>query len=529
MVTLCPFPKESQWEKKSKTRLEIKLEAPLFDSQIQSTSQSPNTTSAVISHSLAKNLVFSTLSIVTNAGLVVTMYSFQDSFLNSSLVFLSVIVYFTTFSSLFFSLTAACQYFFKQNLPREGFLSILFTFTQFFLTLSLSAAFMYSIVYIPMLHYSAPKNFFVIIGTTLIYSGIATFFMQQFKNIKEKSVKFDDDRSEKFILLVIALLFGPGLIYVMLQNIYWPNPVKIQLSVVSYVSLLYLFFSIYDYFVGNSIRLIIGRRPNPSIPIEFVKFYLTFLSAAFCMYTFVYIPVLHYQTPKNYVVIFVTTCLYSFLAAAIFYRFRQLKNIALRSKVAQAEAQYSLLESQMQPHFLFNSLNVLSELIYVDPDLANSMAQKMADLYREVLNNSKNNFSNLESEISILKKYIEIQKIRFGDRINFTADVSPAYYNLQIPSLMLQTLVENAIKHGISPKQEGGVINLSVAKEGNMFEVCIANTGALYKGHSDSKRSTGLQNTKNRLELAYGSKNSFRIYSDEKRTYVKFLITGRTS
>jgi sensor histidine kinase YesM len=123
---------------------------------------------------------------------------------------------------------------------------------------------------------------------------------------------------------------------------------------------------------------------------------------------------------------------------------------------------------------------------------------------------------------------VEIQKIRFGDRIDFSVNVSPAFYNLQIPSLMLQTLVENAIKHGISPKQEGGEISLSVTKQGNMFEVCISNTGNLYKGHQDSKRSTGLQNTKNRLELAYGSKNSFRIYSDDKRTYVKFFITGRT-
>ena len=157
------------------------------------------------------------------------------------------------------------------------------------------------------------------------------------------------------------------------------------------------------------------------------------------------------------------------------------------------------------------------------------MTQKMADLYREILNNSKSKFATLESEISILQKYVEIQKIRFGDRIHFESDVSPAFYNLQIPSLMLQTLVENAIKHGISPKKEGGLIDLSVKKVGSLFEVCISNTGVLYKGHTSSKRSTGLQNTQNRLNLTYGNKHQFKIYSDEKRTYVKFRITGRTS
>jgi two-component system LytT family sensor kinase len=95
---------------------------------------------------------------------------------------------------------------------------------------------------------------------------------------------------------------------------------------------------------------------------------------------------------------------------------------------------------------------------------------------------------------------------------------------------MLQTLVENAIKHGISPKKDGGEIDLTVEKQGNRFEVCISNTGSLYKGHKESKRSTGLQNTKNRLALnLWEQKARLKIYSDENRTYVKFSITGRTS
>lgn len=339
----------------------------------------------------------------------------------------------------------------------------------------------------------------------------------------------DTDAKQKVILVGIACLFGPILTFLMLQNPQWSIPTKLNLSVVVYISSLYIFFTVYDYLVAQSLRLIFGGKTRPSILVEFVKFFLTLLTTGIYQYTFIYEPVLHYQRPQNLSIIFVTTALYSMVAAAIFYRFRQMKDIALKSKVAQAEAQYSILESQMQPHFLFNSLNVLSELIYVDPDQAAAMTQKLADLYREILNNSKTKFSTLESEISILTKYVEIQKIRFGDRIHFTSDVSPAFYNLQIPSLMLQTLVENAIKHGISPKQQGGEINLSVEKKGNMFEICISNTGALYKGHKESKRSTGLQNTRNRLELTYGSKNSFRIYSDENRTYVKFSITGRTS
>jgi two-component system LytT family sensor kinase len=339
----------------------------------------------------------------------------------------------------------------------------------------------------------------------------------------------DPDTKKKLILFAVACLFGPVLTILLLQNPQWPPPAKLILSTGVYISTLFIVFNIYDQLVNFVLRWLFGLELQLSLVLEFFKFILTFSTTAVYQYTFIYIPVLHYQPPRNFTIMFSLTLLYSMVAGTIFYRFRQMKDIALKSKVAQAEAQYSILESQMQPHFLFNSLNVLSELIYVDPDQANAMTQKLADLYREILNNSKTKFSTLESEISILTKYIEIQKIRFGDRIRFTSHVSPAFYNLQIPSLMLQTLVENAIKHGISPKKDGGEIDLTVEKQGNRFEVCISNTGSLYKGHKESKRSTGLQNTKNRLALTYGSKSSFKIYSDENRTYVKFSITGRTS
>ncbi len=339
----------------------------------------------------------------------------------------------------------------------------------------------------------------------------------------------EDERIQQILLFLTAVLFGPLLTYILLNSPEWPISTKLNLSVVIYISVLYIVFSFFDVIINYLIKNFLNIQTRPNIVVEFSKFFLTLLVAGQYQYTFIYEPLFHYQRQSNLSIIFVTTALYSAVAAAIYYRFRQMKDIALKSKVAEAEAQYSLLESQMQPHFLFNSLNVLSELIYVEPDLANSMTQKLADLYREILNNSKNKFSTLDSEISILRKYIEIQKIRFGDRIRFNVDVSPAYYNLQVPSLMLQTLVENAIKHGISPKMEGGEINLSVKKKGSLFEVCISNTGALYRGHTESKKSTGLQNTRNRLDLTYGSKHHFEIYSDEQKTYVKFNITGRTS
>ncbi len=339
----------------------------------------------------------------------------------------------------------------------------------------------------------------------------------------------ENEKWQQIVLFLTAVAFGPVLTFILLNSPEWPISTKLNLTVVIYISVLFIIFSLIDKIVNFTIKNFFSIKTRTNIIVEFLKFFSTLLLGGQYQYTFIYEPLFHYPRQANLTIIFVTTALYSAVAAAIYYRFRQMKDIALKSKVAEAEAQYSLLESQMQPHFLFNSLNVLSELIYVEPDLAHAMTQKLADLYREILNNSKNKFSTLESEISILRKYIEIQKIRFGDRIQFKVDVSPAYYNLQIPSLMLQTLVENAIKHGLSPKKEGGEINLSVKKKASLFEVCISNTGSLYKGHSDSKKSTGLQNTRNRLDLTYGSKHAFEIFADDNKTYVQFNITGRPS
>ena len=339
----------------------------------------------------------------------------------------------------------------------------------------------------------------------------------------------ENEKYQKIFIFIIAFVFGPGLTFFLTNNPHWTISTRLRLAEVVHIASLYIFFTFYHHLFRFFLKKVMGLDNRPRFLVEFLKFFVSILTADRYQDIFVYEPLFHYPRTYNLSVIFITTALYSAGAAALFYRFIQMRAFALKSKVAHSEAQYNMLESQMQPHFLFNSLNVLSELIYMDRDMASSMIHKMADLYRDILNNSKAGFSSLESEISILKKYIELQKIRFSHRLRFHVDVSPAFFNLRIPSLMLQTLVENAIKHGISPKKEGGEIFLQVKKKETLFKICVSNTGRLYRKEEVSKGGTGLQNTKNRLELLYGSKHFFKIYSDNKKTYVEFLITGRES
>lgn len=341
---------------------------------------------------------------------------------------------------------------------------------------------------------------------------------------------FDDENSDKLkvfaVLLLLFLFLSFLVVFVIGPQTHSGSFLETGLYISLQLMSLYIFYQILDFAfqkIFASHKLQIYRTGYFS---EFIKFFIAF------WFTRLYVvDYLAGYTPSNILNAFFGTSIYSGVSSVFLFKFRQIKDMALKSKLAQAEAQYNLLESQMQPHFLFNSLNVLSELIYVDPNMAVLMTQKLADLYRDILHNSKNKFSSLASEIAIIEKYLDIQKIRFGDRIKFSTNINPELANhLQIPSLILQTLVENSIKHGISPLKEGGEIGIEVTPVKNNYEICVWNTGELYKSNKpkiSGKSSTGLQNTINRLNIIYGSQeHDFKIYSDANKTYVKFLISG---
>ena len=190
------------------------------------------------------------------------------------------------------------------------------------------------------------------------------------------------------------------------------------------------------------------------------------------------------------------------------------------------QAQYETLKKQMQPHFLFNALNSLSELIETDAKGASGMVQRLADLYREILTNSKSNVASLASEVSIMRKYLELEKIRFGDRLNFSFNINVNAESIFIPSLILQTLVENAVKHGISKSVNGGDIKFIVSEVRNkLYHVRLCNTGVPLR--TDASLGTGITNTKSRLNLLFGDRHKFNMYSDkELGTVVSFFVPG---
>ena len=213
------------------------------------------------------------------------------------------------------------------------------------------------------------------------------------------------------------------------------------------------------------------------------------------------------------------------LGFLFYYAYKSTKQENIVLQAVSTEAKYHALKNQMQPHFLFNSLNSLSELIESYPARASEMTQKLADLYREILENSNHKTASLRSEVSIVQKYCEVEKLRFGDRLDFDIDVPPNADSIYLPSLMLQTLVENSIKHGVARVTGHSRVSVAVVSgEKSGYEIRVTNSGA-FPGERRGAGS-GLSNTRSRLDLLYGPDHGFNLFSENGNTIARFTVTG---
>jgi LytS/YehU family sensor histidine kinase len=206
--------------------------------------------------------------------------------------------------------------------------------------------------------------------------------------------------------------------------------------------------------------------------------------------------------------------------------YRQAKEDALALRAIAAESKYHTLEHQMRPHFLFNALNSLAELIESGHERAAEVTHLLSDLYRQILTNSKLKTASVDSEIDIARRYLELEQLRFGSRLHFTIRVAESAKDLFIPSLILQTLVENAVKHGIAKSIDGGTIDVEVSQTADQrYYLQVSNTGAVYK--DTGLNGTGLVNTRERLALLYGDRHQFRIHQNgDGKTVAGFYFSG---
>lgn len=198
------------------------------------------------------------------------------------------------------------------------------------------------------------------------------------------------------------------------------------------------------------------------------------------------------------------------------YRERELQASQLEARLAQSRLQ--VLKMQLHPHFLFNTLNAISELIHKDPESADRMLTDLSDLLRLSFENLEVQEISLKQELEFLRKYLEIEQMRFHDRLTVDMNISPETLDACVPNMILQPLVENAIKHGIAPRSSGGRIDINTNRSNGHLEISVTDDGlGVPFGDVDNlAEGVGLSNTRRRLKHLYGDKHRFDLRTLEK-------------
>jgi two-component system LytT family sensor kinase len=175
-----------------------------------------------------------------------------------------------------------------------------------------------------------------------------------------------------------------------------------------------------------------------------------------------------------------------------------------------AQAQLAALRLQLEPHFIFNALNAVTGLIREKKDQdAIAVTVALGDLLRRVTDRSERHFVTLEEEVDFLQKYLDIQHFRFAERLRYQIDIPGGLMKAQVPDFIVQPLVENAIKHGISRRARGGQLKVSATREGAVMTLSVCNDGPLLP--EELQEGVGLSNTRQRLLALYGNAQALTL------------------
>jgi len=180
-----------------------------------------------------------------------------------------------------------------------------------------------------------------------------------------------------------------------------------------------------------------------------------------------------------------------------------------RAQALAYDAQLRMLHYQINPHFLFNTLNAISTLVLENRNQqAESMLLRLAGFLRYSLDRQPTELANLSAELEAQRKYLEIERTRFDDKLKVNFDIEPGLENARLPSLLLQPILENAIKYAITPRIEGGSIEVAARREGETLRITIDDDGPGLppEGEPRRRRGVGLANARERLELIYGQR-----------------------
>jgi sensor histidine kinase YesM len=202
------------------------------------------------------------------------------------------------------------------------------------------------------------------------------------------------------------------------------------------------------------------------------------------------------------------------------YKKKEIESLIWEAAVKDYELK--TLKSQLNPHFMFNAMNSIRALIEEDPESAKVAITKLSNILRYSLQMERMERVPLEDEIETVKNYLDLERIRFEDRLKYKLDIDRSTQKIEIPPMMIQTLVENGIKHGVAKRTEGGEIQLKskmiTTSDGPKLKIEIRNSGHFSEEQLKSSNGFGVSNTKHRLNLLFGDDAHFSIVNENGNT-----------
>ncbi len=216
------------------------------------------------------------------------------------------------------------------------------------------------------------------------------------------------------------------------------------------------------------------------------------------------------EVSSSVVVVIICTIIYIINAQRerLNARIREKDLDMLKLSQLKTQAELATLQSRINPHFLYNSLNAIASLIHEDPDKAEDMTIKLSKLFRYSINQNEENLVLVQEEMDIVHTYLDIEKVRFGNRINFITELDEAVLNEKIPRFLIQPLVENALKHGLNNVAENGELRIHIQRSAGIL-ICISDNGIPFA--EELEMGYGLQSTYDKLHLLYGASFDLQI------------------
>ena len=217
----------------------------------------------------------------------------------------------------------------------------------------------------------------------------------------------------------------------------------------------------------------------------------------------------------------------------IFYIWRYQRQLREREKaeadlrLRAKQMELTVLKAQLNPHFLFNTLNSINALVGSDPEGARQVLARLAEVLRYSLESDRRALVPLAEELHFVETYLEIEKARFGRRLQIHLEIEDSARPLLVPPMILQPLAENAVKHGIAPKEESGEVRLRVCRRENFLEIDIADNGvgaSSWHAGQLPNNGTGLRNTDLRLRKMFGEECGLQVSNGESGFQVKFRV-----